>query len=194
MSFKIINSLNTMKEEYIEIVDENNKKIGENKLRSLVHSSDLWHRIVHIYFFRISTEDIELLVYLRSSINDVDPNKWDARFGGHIRMGESLEQAVTREIKEEVGLSISMNDLIEGEWRKRNDPKNEFTKAYYFEYKGSSEELDFNDKEVQEVKWMFVADIENSMKKEPEIWSGKPDGLKGAIDFLKVNILGDEKT
>ena len=90
-----------MDEEYLEIVDENNNLTGERKPRSLVHSNGLWHRVVHIYFFRIINKEIEILVQLRSKTKDLSPNMWDTRFGGHIKAGEKLEQAVVDEIRED---------------------------------------------------------------------------------------------
>jgi len=177
-----------MRDEYLDIVDENNKETGESMSRPLVHANNVWHRIVNIYFFRKSGENIELLVHLRSSINDVDPNKWDARFGGHIRVGERPEEAIVREIKEEIGLNMNVREFIEGGYQKRKNPKNEFAKIYYFEFWDSAEELKFNDKEVQGVKWMFINDVEDSMIKESEIWSGGPAAFKKETDFL-VNLL-----
>ena len=45
-----------MQEEYLDIVDENENLTGEKELRSVVHAKGLWHRVVHIYFFREKKE------------------------------------------------------------------------------------------------------------------------------------------
>jgi len=76
-----------MPEEYLEIVNENNDLISRVEPRSFVHSTGLWYRTVHIYFFRKSNKKIEFLVHLRAKTKDLNPNKWDARFGGHIKSG-----------------------------------------------------------------------------------------------------------
>ncbi len=178
-----------MNEEQLEIVDKNNNSIGEIKLRSLVHSTGLWHRTVHIYFFRRVNKDIEILVQLRAKTKDLSPNTWDTRFGGHIKAGEELEQAVVDEVKEEVGLDIEISDLIEGEWRKREKyPNNEFTKVYYLEFDNGLEKLKFNDREVQKVKWMSFSDIKQLMNEKPKEWNGKSDNFVKIIDFLKLKL------
>lgn len=180
-----------IKEENLDIVDENNVPSGETRPRSLVHSTGLWHRTVHIYFFRKAGNTIEFLVHLRAKTKDLNPNKWDTRFGGHIKTGKSVEETVLNEIKDEVGLSVKLSDLIEGDWRKRNKyPNNEFTKTYYFEFTGSFKDLKFDDGEVQRVKWLSADKILKSMEKKPEKWSGEASHFEDIVGFLE-NKLGN---
>jgi 8-oxo-dGTP diphosphatase len=47
-----------------------------------------------------------LLVYLRDDKPEIPfPNHWDF-FGGHLEQGETPEQALVREIKEEIGVDL----------------------------------------------------------------------------------------
>lgn len=49
----------------------------------------------------------DLLVYLRDDKPTIPfPNHWDL-FGGHVERGESPEQALVREIQEELGIHLS---------------------------------------------------------------------------------------
>ena len=51
--------------------------------------------------------DRRLVVYLRDDKTDIPfPNHWDF-FGGHIEAGESPEQALAREVKEELGIQLT---------------------------------------------------------------------------------------
>jgi|SRR4030095_375507 8-oxo-dGTP diphosphatase len=51
--------------------------------------------------------DQRLLIYLRDDKPDIPfPNHWDL-FGGHIEAGESPEQALVREVKEELGIHLT---------------------------------------------------------------------------------------
>ena len=180
-----------MAEELLDIVDENNDLTGENALRSKIHAEGIWHRTVHIYLFRKNNNEVEFLVHLRSPFKDLHPNCWDTRFGGHIKSGLTLEEGVKAELEEEIGLDADGYELIEGEWRKRNImPNREFTKTYFLEYPGDIADLKFNDGEVQEIKWLSIQEIKDSLTKNPEIWSGNINGFTEISNYLleKINL------
>lgn len=177
-----------MTEEFLGIVDENNELTGESVLRSKVHAEGLWHRTVHVYIFRKNNDGLEFLVQLRSKSQKSYPNRWCVSFGGHVVAGASLEEAVRAELQEEIGLDVDFKKLTGGYWRKRdNDPDREFTMKYCLEYNGRLEDLSFNDGEVQEVKWMSVAEINHSSQKNPDKWAGKGVGFADAVAYLSKN-------
>lgn len=175
-----------MADEYLDTVNENNELTGKKELRSKIHSEGIWHRTVHIYLFRRQVDRIEFLVHLRSPLKDLNPNKWDTRFGGHIKSGVTLAEAVEAEIKEEVGLNVSQQRLYEGEWYKRNKfPNCEFSKVYFLEFTDDVNVLKFNDGEVQEVKWATEEKIKDSLARDPQDWSTSLQGFAEIADYLK---------
>ena len=55
-----------------------------------------------------------LVVYLRDDNPAIPfPNHWDL-FGGHLEAGETPEQALVREVREEVGVLLKAMEFVSG--------------------------------------------------------------------------------
>jgi len=91
-------NLNT--EEWFPIVDEQGNTIGK-ALRTVCHDgkSKLLHPVVHLHLFNSSGE---LFLQKRAMTKDILPGKWDTSVGGHLCPGETVEEALAREVKEEL--------------------------------------------------------------------------------------------
>lgn len=95
--------------EIFPIVDESGTVIG-CATRGECHSgSKLLHPVVHMHIFNSAGE-----VYLqkRPEWKDIQPGKWDTAVGGHIDYGESPEEALHREVKEELGISTFRPEFL----------------------------------------------------------------------------------
>lgn len=95
-------------DEYIDIVTKNGKPTGKSELKSVIHQKGYYHNTVHIWFY---TNNGEILLSQRSSKKIICPLLWDVSVAGHIDAGETIKQAAIRETDEEIGISISENDL-----------------------------------------------------------------------------------
>ena len=63
--------------------------------------------MIHVATALMFDKKGKLLIYLRDDIPEIPfPNHWDL-FGGHVEEGESPEEALVREIEEEIGVHIS---------------------------------------------------------------------------------------
>lgn len=96
-------------DELLPIVDEQGH-ILEAKTRSECHNgSKLLHPVVHLHLF-----DSNGRIYLqkRPAWKDIQPGKWDTAVGGHIDLGENVEQALKRETQEELGITDADSTLI----------------------------------------------------------------------------------
>lgn len=60
----------------------------------------------------IKNQEGKYLILVKSSKEDINPNTYDLP-GGRINFGEKLEDAVTREVKEETGLDIKPQKVFE---------------------------------------------------------------------------------
>jgi 16S rRNA (adenine1518-N6/adenine1519-N6)-dimethyltransferase len=76
--------------------------------RSEVHGNNLRHRAVHILIFNLAGE-----VYLqqRSRWKDRHPLRWDSSAAGHVGEAESYDETAVRELREELGVSVSLKKI-----------------------------------------------------------------------------------
>lgn len=88
--------------EIFPIVDESGKTIGQATRQECHSGSMLLHPVVHLHIF-----DPQGRLYLQKrSINkDIQPGKWDTAVGGHVDYGETIEQALMRETREELSFT-----------------------------------------------------------------------------------------
>jgi isopentenyldiphosphate isomerase len=73
------------------------------------------HPVVHLHVF---DGQGRWLLQKRSAAKDIQPGRWDTSVGGHVAYGETVEQALRREVREELGME---------------DYEPEFVRSYLFE-------------------------------------------------------------
>ncbi len=79
------------------------------KPRKTIHIDGDWHVAVFVWVFDARGR---VLLQRRSPDKDAWPGRWDASAAGHVEVSESIESAACREILEELGLEVSMAELI----------------------------------------------------------------------------------
>lgn len=88
-------------QELFPIVDETGCVTG-SATRGECHSgSRLLHPVVHLHVFNSRGE---LYLQKRPTWKDIQPGKWDTAVGGHMDYGETPEEALRREVGEELGI------------------------------------------------------------------------------------------
>ncbi len=88
--------------ELVDVVNEDNVVIGYTDVRT-AHEQKLLHRVVGIFLF-----DSENNLILQSGNKF---KKFDLSVGGHVRRGESYEDAAIRELEEELGLTVPVDHV-----------------------------------------------------------------------------------
>lgn len=89
-------------EEMFPLVDEEGNIVGAATRRECHDGSKKLHPVVHLHVFNSKGE---LYLQKRPAWKDIQPGKWDTSVGGHIDLGENVEMALKREVREELGIT-----------------------------------------------------------------------------------------
>lgn len=149
--------------EYVDIFDKNNNPTGVVKEKTQAHADGDFHRTVHVW---IMNDDKELLLQKRSPTKKSHPNCWDISGAGHVRAGEDVIEGAIRELKEELGIVVSKEELqYIATVKSTKNPKNmEFQYVYFLKCNKKVDEYIFEDNEVSEVKYVYYEKLEQMVK------------------------------
>lgn len=88
--------------ELFPIVDDEGHTLGSITRGEAHNGSRTLHPVVHLHLFNSAGE---LFLQRRPAWKDIQPGKWDTACGGHVAFGETPEEALRREVREELGVS-----------------------------------------------------------------------------------------
>jgi isopentenyldiphosphate isomerase len=89
-------------QEIFPVVDEKGTVIGKATRGECHNGSHLLHPVVHLHVFNSQGD---LYLQKRPDWKDIQPGKWDTAVGGHVDYGETVEEALKREVYEELCIS-----------------------------------------------------------------------------------------
>ena len=137
--------------ELFDLYDLNKNKTGKIISRGDAVPSGMYRLVVHCCIF--NTEN-KMLIQQRSS-NKSYPNRWDISAGGCCQAGETSQQAMKREVSEELGIIIDFNQapnicftFDEG-----------FDDFYFVDKDLDIKDLTLQKEEVQNTKWATKEEI-----------------------------------
>lgn len=88
--------------ELLPLTDEQGQIVGKATRGECHGGSMLLHPVVHLHVFNLAGA---LYLQKRPDRKDIQPGRWDTAVGGHVDWGETVEEALRREVREEIGLT-----------------------------------------------------------------------------------------
>ena len=137
-------------EELLQLVDPDDNPIGA-ATREKIHAEGLLHRAIHVFVFNPGGD---LYLQRRSSGKDIWPGYWSSSCAGHVAAGESYAQAARRELKEELGIEKTPDEV--GLIQPSEDCGNQFIRVYAFAYEG---DIKPNPSEIDEARFFSMDQV-----------------------------------
>ena len=143
-------------EELLEVVTESGEVISSLP-RSEVHGNpSLIHRVVHALVFNSGGG---LFLQKRSMNKDVAAGKWDTSVGGHVNAGETIDEALKREMEEELGITKCNPGFLYTNIHS-NEYETELVYTYSCTHDGA---IDFQEDEIDEVRPWSMDEIRSNI-------------------------------
>lgn len=102
-------------DEPLEVYDGEGRPTGLCRSRAEVHANGDWHLAFFCWVVRKASRataqgDLETVLQRRAAHKDVWPGRFDASAAGHVRFGETIDEAA-REIDEKLALRVEPREL-----------------------------------------------------------------------------------
>lgn len=145
--------------EYFPIVTVEGEVIGKSTRKECHSGSFLLHPVVHLHVFN---PEGDLYLQKRAMNKDIQPGKWDTSVGGHVDFGEEIEEALHREVREELGI-VDFKPDFAFRYPFRSDKEYELVNSFYVVYSGI---ITPDPTEISEGKFWKLNDIEKNIGKD----------------------------
>lgn len=167
--------------EQVILVNEQDQQIGIME-KMAAHLVPRLHRAFSIFIFNT---DNQLLLQQRAFTKYHSPGLWTNTCCSHPRNGESLEQATSRRLQEEMGMSCEMHEVFTFIYKAPVGlglVEHEFDHVWF----GTTNATPvINTEEVASWKYMSLDDIATDMKAHPEQYT---EWFKISFDEIKKHL------
>ena len=158
---ELVSSVN----EELVLVDELDREIGRRSKGECHAGSGMLHRAFSIFIFN---ERAELLLQKRSPDKPLWPGYWSNTCCSHLRVGESMEQAVSRRLVEELGFECPLTYLYKFKYHAQYGAvgaEHEYCWVYFGRYDGA---VTPNESEVADWRFVDIGSLEGELTVSPE--------------------------
>ena len=155
-----------MSEELLQIVDRDGNPVGTAPRSECHGNPGLIQAVVHLHLFDRAGR---LYLQKRAAGKDRYPGRWDSSVGGHVAPGESPDQAIRREAREELEIDLGGSGAIVlrrlEPYIYTDDIETEYVTPYRLVYSGSPRP---NTEEVEDGAFFEKEEIRRRLREQPE--------------------------
>ena len=142
--------------EYFPVVTAEGEVVGKALRQDCHNGSHILHPVVHLHVF---SSDGKLYLQRRAMHKDLLPGYWDTAVGGHVMYGETIMQALVREVQEEIGITDFTPEHVET-YRYDSTRESEMVHVYKAIYDGP---FHWNDGEVMDGRFWSIDELRETI-------------------------------
>jgi isopentenyldiphosphate isomerase len=142
--------------EYFPVVTAEGEVVGKALRQDCHNGSHILHPVVHLHVF---SSKGELYLQRRAMHKDLLPGYWDTAVGGHVMYGETIMQALVREVQEEIGITDFTPEHVET-YRYDSSRESEMVHVYKAIYDGP---FHWNDGEVMDGRFWSIDELRETI-------------------------------
>jgi isopentenyl-diphosphate delta-isomerase len=151
--------------EELILVDEQDREIGSDSKVACHTGNGILHRAFSIFVFNSGDE---LLLQQRATSKPLWPDYWSNTCCSHPRRGESMDEAVSRRLLQELGFDCPLQFLYKFKYQAQYGAigaEREYCWVYYGRYDGA---VDVNVSEIADWHFVGVRELEAELEAAPE--------------------------
>lgn len=158
----------SFEDENLILVDERDTEIGNLPKDKCHDGAGRLHRAFSLFIFN---RDGDVLLQQRSGQKRLWPMYWSNACCSHPRRGEDMETAISRRLRQELGLSSELRFLFKFIYHARYD-KTGSERELCWVYLGRSQgEVIGNTNEVADWRFISVPDLNKALAEDPESYT-----------------------
>ncbi|MCC7318590.1 MAG: isopentenyl-diphosphate Delta-isomerase [Bacteroidales bacterium] len=154
----------TIEKEFVVLVDANDNDIGTME-KMEAHEKAVLHRAFSIFIFNTKGE---MLIHQRAFSKYHTPGLWTNACCSHPRLGETLQQATSRRLREEMGMEADIKKIFDFVYKAdvgQGLIEHEFDHVFV----GTTDVLpNINREEVETYSYIKMDDLRNDINMHPE--------------------------
>lgn len=159
--------------ELADVLDSNGVPTGEQKTKDEIFRNGNWRIVTHVWIVNPATKELLVQQRVKKGIFD---ELWDVSVGGGVKAGEPTITAASREVEEELGLSVPESEFeLVGTFKipkfipEKQQPMNDFSDTYLVRRAVNIEDLTLSPDEVATARLITLEALRSAIN-NPETY------------------------
>ena len=150
--------------EQLILVDENDVEMGHIDKQSAHDANGLLHRAFSLFIFN---PDGKLLMQQRSADKRLWPNYWSNSCCSHPRRGETMQQATSRRLRDELNIDAELEFVYKFTYQASYDELGAENELCWVYLGRTADTIMPNRSEIADTGWVSASELQRKLEEKP---------------------------